>query len=98
MSIYSLTRRFVSVIYFNTAIADAQTATNNNDVIAVRDNLVRAIQFNPDPMYYRTLAQLDVAKMQQILATSTQAQSAMASEFQGLLSEAQAAATAAKKP
>ncbi len=96
VSMYSLTRRFVSVIYFNTAVAIAQTATNNNDIAAVRDNLIRAIQFNPDPMYYRTLAQLDVAKMQQILATTTQAQSAMASQFQGLLSEAQAAAATAK--
>ncbi len=93
ISIYGVTRRFVSVIYFNAAVADASV---NGNVSAAHDNLVRAIQFNADPLYYRSLAQLDLTSMQQILATTSAAQSAMANQFRGYLNEAQAAALAAR--
>lgn len=93
VSIYGVTRRFVSVIYFNAAVADASV---NGNILAAHDNLIRAIQFNADPLYYRSLAQLDLTNMQQILATTTQAQSKLSTQFQGYLSEAHAAATAAR--
>lgn len=93
VSIYNITRRFVSTVYFNAAIADASV---NGDIVAAHDNLIRAIQFNADPLYYRSLAQLDLTNMQQILSTTTQAQSALANQFQAYLTEAQAAAIAAR--
>jgi tetratricopeptide (TPR) repeat protein len=93
MAIYGITRRFVAVIYYNQALIEANS---NGSVSAAQNDLLRAIEFHADDLSYRTLAQLDLISIKSLISQPQRSQTAAQSQFQQLLSQAEAAASAAQ--
>jgi tetratricopeptide (TPR) repeat protein len=80
-----ISRRYIASIYFNKALASVQA----NDVNGAEVNLNRALTFNQDDLYYRTVSQLNLAKLQQLLQQQNIAQDVLKSQFQTDLGLAQ---------
>jgi tetratricopeptide (TPR) repeat protein len=89
---YEITRRFISVYYYNKALVAANVDGN---VDVAQSNLTRAIAFNATDSYYRTLSQLFLVRVNILLSNTQTSSDAVQSQFGSLIGNARAAAQAA---
>jgi tetratricopeptide (TPR) repeat protein len=89
---YDIGKRYFASIYFNNAIAAANSA---GDVGQAEINLSRAVTFSADDQYYRTLSQLYLVKINLLLQQQNVAQDVLTTQFQSDLRNAQVDAQSA---
>lgn len=77
----SFTKRFASVPYFKTALAQTDTTK-------AEESILRAISLNPNDLYYRTLAQIQVAKLREKVLANRNPSEAEGLEMKKILDNA----------
>jgi tetratricopeptide (TPR) repeat protein len=88
-SSYTIARRFISSIYFNKALVDANV---RGDVEGAQNNLVNAIRLSEQDQYYRTLSELSLIKINALLSQTNTAQEVLRNQFQDYLATARSSA------
>lgn len=89
---YDIGKKYIASVYFNKALAAANGAGN---IPEAELNISRALRFNQDDVYYRTLSQLNLIKINQLVSQQNLSQDILKNQFQAALGTAQAAAQAA---
>ncbi len=75
---YTITKKFAAHIYFNMALAEAN---NNGNIAAAENDINRALKFSQDDIYYRTLAEINIAKISNLI-TSASSLDSIRAQFQ----------------
>ncbi|MDQ3076982.1 MAG: tetratricopeptide repeat protein [bacterium] len=91
---YGIGRKFIASVYFNKALVSANI---NNDIAGAENNLISALRVSEEDQYYRTLADLNLIKINQLLTqTGTPtSQEVLQNQFRSFLGAAQSSAQAA---
>ncbi len=89
---YTLTRKFISSVYFNRGL---EAANVKGDINGAENGLAQAIRFSENDLYYRTLSEIELVKMNQLLSQEGVSQDILQNQFRSLLANAQASAQAA---
>ncbi|MES2437209.1 MAG: tetratricopeptide repeat protein [Patescibacteria group bacterium] len=92
ISTYAVGRRFIASVYYNKALVEANI---NANVEASEQNLVRALQLSDNDLYYRTLTDLNLIKINILLSRKDISQEVMQNQFRAHLAGAQGAAQSA---
>ena len=79
------TKKFVSGIYFQKGVIAANV---NGDVAVSEANIKVAIKFDRNDLYYRTLSQIDLIKLNQISAQKDVEEKVLQEQFRNTLGEA----------
>ncbi|MCC2630695.1 MAG: ral transcriptional co-repressor, acts together with Tup1p, glucose repression mediator protein, partial [Candidatus Paceibacter sp.] len=75
---YDIGRRYVASIYFQRAVADASI---NGNVQGAEANFSQALKFSQDAQYFRTLAQLNLAKINILLQQQNISEDVLKNQF-----------------
>jgi len=89
---YVYTKKYISFINFQKALFAFNT---NNDADLAEKKLQNAIRWNESDLYYRSMARLNVARLNEILSNTELPQDEARAQFQSVLADAITNATAA---
>ena len=79
---YSVATKALAEVYFQKGSTILSTSGNLDQG---QTDIVKAFAISPDPLYTRTIADIYLARIQNLLQSTTTSQSQMATEFQSLL-------------
>lgn len=80
-----VTKKFVSNIYFQKGMTYANV---DGDIVSSEANIKMAIKFDENDLYYRTLAQIDLVKLNQIASQKDIEEKVLQEQFRNALGEA----------
>ncbi|MBX4197947.1 tetratricopeptide repeat protein [Candidatus Parcubacteria bacterium] len=89
---YAIGRRFIASLYFNRALAEANVSGN---LERSESFLLRSVQLSNQDQFYRTLSELSLIRINQLLSQQNISQTVLENQFRALLATAQNAAQAA---
>lgn len=92
VSSYGIGKRFIASIYFNKALYAANV---DNNIQGAEEHLLRSLRTSEEDKYYRTLADLNLIKINILLSQAGTSQETLQTQFRSYLASAQSAAQAA---